>query len=45
MCLPPTGDESFVVQALAGDDTIVTNGGNDVIIAGAGADTITTGAW
>jgi Ca2+-binding RTX toxin-like protein len=41
--LQPIGDDTWVVNGLAGNDTIVTGGGNDVITGGAGNDNIKSG--
>ncbi|QIX86613.1 calcium-binding protein [Campylobacter ureolyticus] len=36
-------DDDYVLDALDGNDTIITNGGNDVLIGGAGDDTLKGG--
>ncbi|WP_309137411.1 calcium-binding protein, partial [Campylobacter ureolyticus] len=36
-------DDDYVLDALDGNDTIITNGGNDVLIGGAGDDTLQGG--
>ena len=36
--------DSFTIQALASDDTIVTGAGADLVVAGAGNDSVTTNA-
>jgi Ca2+-binding RTX toxin-like protein len=42
--LQASSNENWVVDGLAGNDTITTLGGNDVITGGTGNDTITAGA-
>ena len=36
-------DDDYVLDALDGNDTIITNGGNDVLVGGAGDDTLKGG--